>query len=268
MPAKADLQAQLKASTMGQGEMALPPSFSNPEEERTYLKQRLAAAYRVFAMLGFDDGLAGHITARDPVEPESFWVNPLGKYFGHIRASDLVRVDHSGNLVDGRALINKAAFAIHSRLHAARPDVIAVAHSHSPAGRAFSTLGIELAPISQDACVFFEDHAVYSEFHGVVNETEEGDRIAAALGDRKAAILQNHGIITTGQSVDSAVGLYVQMERCCDSQLRAMAAGEFKTVPAEIARQTRAFNGQEIVLWGNFQPLYQQVEASGTEFKQ
>ena len=95
--------------------------------QRTHLKQRLAAAFRLFARYGFDEGVAGHITARDPENPEHFWVNPFGMYFGHIRASDLILVNAEGEVIKGRALVNRAAFAIHSRIHKARPDVIAAA---------------------------------------------------------------------------------------------------------------------------------------------
>jgi ribulose-5-phosphate 4-epimerase/fuculose-1-phosphate aldolase len=265
-----DLAAQLQRATLGGGgaAMPLPPKFASAAAERQYVKQRLAAAYRVFAHFGYDDGLAGHITARDPERPECFWVNPVGKYFGHVRASDLVLVDHSGKLVEGAALINKAAFAIHSRIHAARPDVNAVAHSHSKHGRAWSTLGRLLDPISQDACVFHENHALYGSFAGVVEEIEEGDAIARALGSHAAAILQNHGILTVGKSVDITCSLYVALERACETQLLAEAAGTPTRVPHETALKTRAFNGSELVLWGNFQPLYQQMLAIDPSFQQ
>ena len=107
--------------------------------------------------------------------------------------------------MQGEKDVNVAAFAIHSRLHAARPDVNAAAHSHSIYGRTFSTLGKFLDPISQDACAFYETQAIYKEFSGVVEEVEEGDLIAEALGDKKVIILQNHGILTTGPSVDIAL---------------------------------------------------------------
>src|SRR5437868_14874978 len=124
------------------------PSFASPEEERRYRKQRLAAAFRLFALFGFDEGVAGHITARDPEQPDHFWVNPFGMYFGHIRASDLLLVDANGEVVRGRARVNRAAFAIHSRVHAARPDVISAAHSHSIYGRSFSALAQLLDPLT------------------------------------------------------------------------------------------------------------------------
>ena len=163
-------------------------------------------------MHGFDEGLAGHITQRDCIDPETFWVNPLGIHFAHIKASDLVRVDHKGNIVEGNSVINNAAFAIHSRIHMARPDVAAVAHAHTKFGRAFSSLGQLLKPISQDACVFYENHSVFDVFSGVVADAEEGDMIAASLADKTAVILQNHGLLTVGKSLDAAVANFVLMD--------------------------------------------------------
>src|SRR5205807_10196443 len=132
-------------------------AFASPEEERLHRKQRLAAAFRLFARWGFDEGVAGHITARDPERLDHFWVNPFGMHFSRIRVSDLILVDHDGNVVEGNRPVNRAAFAIHSQLHAARPDVVAAAHSHSLHGKAWSTLGRLLDPITQDACAFYGD---------------------------------------------------------------------------------------------------------------
>ncbi|MGH3935803.1 MAG: class II aldolase/adducin family protein, partial [Pseudonocardiaceae bacterium] len=112
-----------------------------PEHERLHRKQRLAAALRVFARFGFDEGVAGHVTARDPILLDHFWVNPFGVHFGQIRVSDLLLVDRIGTVAEGERKINPAAFAIHSQIHQARPDVVAAAHSHSTYGRAWSVLG-------------------------------------------------------------------------------------------------------------------------------
>lgn len=104
-----------------------PPSFTSLKEERLYRKQRLAAAFRLFSRCGFDEGIAGHITARDPENPEHFWVNPFGKHFGLMRVSDLILVNRDGEVIEGDRPINQAAFAIHSQVHTARPDVVAAA---------------------------------------------------------------------------------------------------------------------------------------------
>ena len=148
--------------------------FSGPEEERPHLKQRLAAAFRLFGRFGFNEGVAGHITARDPERPDRFWVNPFGMSFGMIRVADLICVNHQGEVVEGDWPVNLAAFAIHSQVHAARPDVVAAAHTHSVHGKAFSTLGRLLDPITQDACAFFEDHGLFDDYTGVVHRHRGG----------------------------------------------------------------------------------------------
>src|SRR6516164_397250 len=113
-----------------------PPSYQNLEDERRHRKEHLAAAFRLFAKFGFDEGVAGHITVRDPEHPDCFWVNPFGVHFGLIRVSNLILVNHAGEVVQGSHPVNTAAFAIHSRVHAARPDVVAAAHAHSMHGKA------------------------------------------------------------------------------------------------------------------------------------
>lgn len=237
------------------------PTFESPADERLHLKQRLAAGFRLFGRFGFDEGVAGHITARDPERPDHFWVNPFGMSFKQIRASDLILCNHDGDVVDGDWPVNRAAFAIHSRVHAARPDIVAAAHSHSKYGRAFSSLGRRLDPITQDSCAFFDDHEVFDDFTGVVNETSEGDRIAGALGKYKAAILQNHGLLTVGTSVDAAVWWFITMERSCEVQLAAMAAGTPKLINPEIAALTYEQIGNDVVGMFQFHPLWTWITA-------
>src|SRR5881227_1288572 len=111
--------------------ISTPPAFATLDQERRHRKERLAAAFRLFAKFGFSEGVAGHITARDPELTDHFWVNPFGMHFAHIRVSDLVLVNDAGEVVEGDRPVNEAAFAIHSRVHAARPDVVAAAHAHS-----------------------------------------------------------------------------------------------------------------------------------------
>ena len=141
-----------------------PPKFTDKFEEREYLKGRLAAAFRIFGKYGFDEGVAGHITLRDPVDPTTFWVNPLGLAFSLIKKKDLIQVDHDGNIIDGGELrlLNTAAFMIHSAVHEARPDVMCAAHSHSIYGRSFCALGRKLDTITQDSCVFHDVRVTWS----------------------------------------------------------------------------------------------------------
>ena len=235
------------------------PEFASADDERLHRKQRLAAGFRLFAKFGFEEGIAGHITARDPERLDHFWVNPFGMSFGSIRASDLVLVNSRGDVVEGEGGVNGAAFAIHSAVHGARPDVIAAAHSHSVHGKAWSSLGRLLDPLTQDACAFFEDHALFDDYTGVVVDVEEGKRIAHALDDDKAVILRNHGLLTVGRTVDEAVWWFVTMDRSCQAQLLAEAVGTPVFIDAEMARLTRGQVGEHVSGYVNFQPLYQKI---------
>ncbi|MEY4130218.1 MAG: hypothetical protein RLZZ31_342 [Actinomycetota bacterium] len=232
------------------------PAFNDVAEERLYRKQRLAAAFRLFGKFGFGEGVAGHITVRDPEFPDRFWLNPIGVDFRLMRVSDLVCVNHYGEILHGVYSINQAAFAIHSQVHKHRPDVVAAAHTHSVYGKAFSSLGKLLDPITQDACQFYNDHVLFDDFTGVVLDPSEGERICEVLGNKKAAILRNHGLLTTGQSVDEAAWWYITMERSCQAQLLAMAAGNPISIDHEAATLTHSQIGHPFAGWFSFQPLY------------
>lgn len=232
------------------------PTFKTAAEERLHRKQRLASAFRLFAKFGFSEGVAGHITVRDPEMADHFWVNPFGMHFAHIRVSDLVLVNEKGDVVEGDRLVNESAFAIHSRVHMARPDVVAAAHAHSLYGKTWSSLGRLLDPLTQDACAFYEDHSLFTDYTGVVYDMLEGDRIAQALGHRKAVILQNHGNLTVGSTVDEAAWLFITMDRSCQSQLMAEAAGKPVPIAHEAAIVARKQVGNPRVTWFQYQPLW------------
>ncbi|MBO9129387.1 class II aldolase/adducin family protein [Bacillus sp. 165] len=242
------------------------PTFNSVEEERLHLKQRLAGAFRLFSKFGFDEGVAGHITVRDPELKDHFWVNPFGMHFSQIKASDLLLVNHHGKVVEGTRPVNEAAFAIHSQVHAARPDVVAAAHAHSVYGKSWSSLGRLLDPITQDACAFYNDHSLFDDYTGVVLETEEGKRIAKALGNHKAAILRNHGLLTVGQSVDEAAWWFITMERSCQAQLLAEAAGTPVLIEEENAKVTAKQVGESYAGWFQFQPLWDRIVKEQPDF--
>ncbi|WP_101049144.1 class II aldolase/adducin family protein [Macromonas nakdongensis] len=232
------------------------PPRASVQAERLHRKQRLAVAFRLFAQQGFDYGLAGHITARDPEWPDHFWVNPLGVHFSQIQVSDLLLVNSAGEIVVGQGPLNRAAFAIHAALHEDRPDIVAAAHTHSTHGKAWSTLGRRLDPLTQDACIFYGDHGLFADFSGVVLDTEEGLRIGQALGPHKAVILQNHGILTAGPSVEAAAWWYIALDNACHAQLLAEAAGTPQPIPHPVAERTHAQIGGPGGAEFAFQALY------------
>lgn len=209
-------------------------------------RAKLAAAYRILARRGLDDGVAGHISLRVPGASHHFWVNPFGMLFKEVTAENLVLVNHQGEIVDGGGLINYAGFCIHSAIHQAREDVQCACHTHPPAGSAYSALAIPLDPLDQTGCSFFEDHSVYHEYDGIVLSAGQADSIVRALGDRRALILVNHGLLTCGQTVEQALVDMLDMERTCAVNMRAMSTGRpLTSVPPDAARQARAVLTQQ-----------------------
>ena len=233
--------------------------------ERQRRKGQLAATVRILARRGLDEGAGGHVTARDPEHPDRFWINAFGQPFSSVRVRDLLLVDHDGNVVEGNGRGNPAGYAIHSQIHAARPDVVSAVHTHSTYGRAWAAVGRGLDPITQDACAFFEDHAVHEEFPGVVLDRAEGKRIAGTLADGKAVILQNHGLLTVGRSVGEAAWWFVLMDKCCQIQLLAEAAGGAKPVSLESARGVAELMGTPAMGRFNFRPMYAEIVAAAPD---
>jgi ribulose-5-phosphate 4-epimerase/fuculose-1-phosphate aldolase len=248
--------------------MPVPDDASDLDEPHVDVAQvraerqaTLTAAIRIFGRFGFDEGVAGHITVRDPEHPDRFWVNPFGVNFKLVRVEDLLCVGHDGTVLEGDGLLNRAAFAIHSQIHAARPDVVAAAHAHSVYGKAFSALHRELRPLTQDACAFFDDHVLFDDYTGVVLDESEGKRIAAALGDRKAAILANHGNLTVGHTIEEAVFWFVTMERTCQAELVVLAAGGGVPIPDDVARLTHGQVGYHAAGRFGAKPLFDWIRS-------
>lgn len=183
----------------------------------------------------------------------------MAVHFAQVKLSTLILVDHDGQVVEGDYAVNRAGFVLHAAVHAAHPDILAMCHAHTVYGTAFAALGRPLAPITQDACAFFEDHAVITEDAGAVAvEADAGPRICRAFTGVKAAIHQNHGIFSASRhSIDSAAFWFMALERCCRQQLLAEATGHAPVeVPPEAARYSREHVGSEYIGWLHFQPVY------------
>lgn len=244
------------------------PEFDDVESERRHRKERLAAALRVLGKFGLCEGVAGHVTARDPELTDHLWVNPLAMHFSQVRASDLLLLNPEGRVIEGKYPANPAAFAIHSEIHAARPEVNAVAHAHSIYGGAWSSLGRLLDPITQDACAFYEDHVVYDDYPGVAIDPDEGRRIADVLSSKKAAILLNHGLLTVGRTVEECAWWFLSMERCCQAQLMAEAVGPPRKIPHDIAKATFEVQGNPRIGWFNFLPLWDSISREQPDLRE
>jgi ribulose-5-phosphate 4-epimerase/fuculose-1-phosphate aldolase len=195
----------------------------SPEEWR--MRVDLAACYRLVAHYDMDDLFATHISARVPGPQEHFLLNPYGLLYTQITASNLVKVDLDGNIVgDTDYSINPAGFVIHSAVHAARPDVQCVLHTHTVAGMAVASLEEGLLPLTQKSMRFY-NRIGYHAYEGVADDLDERARLVASLGKHNALILRNHGLLTCGKTVAQAFLLMRNLEKSCKAQIAAMSTG-------------------------------------------
>ncbi|KAK5048702.1 hypothetical protein LTR84_005794 [Exophiala bonariae] len=269
-------QTPLQALSHGKVKLSGPPSFDSFAEKRQWQLEHMAAAFRHWASEDYVEGMSGHISVRDPENPESFWTNPIGVHFGLLKASDMILVNFDGEVIGGNDSRppNTAGFLIHAAVHKARPDAHAVCHAHGIAGKAWSVFGKRLEMLTQDACKFWGDaQGVYDEYGGVVLGPEEGERIAAALGPRgKGCVLRNHGILTVGDTVDEAAFLFTSFERSCRVQLLAEAAAANGLSKVIITNEEAKFNcdveGDREVCYCEFQVYYDwEMQKSNGDFR-
>ena len=238
------------------------PRFTSHAEHRQHLKERLVAACRAFALHRLDYGFAGHLTIRDPEFPHMYWTNPMAVHFSQVKLSNLILANHKGEVIQGSYAINRAGFVLHAAVHEAHPDIVAMCHAHSVYGTAWAATGRLLDPITQDAAVFFEDHVVIKEEAGqVAVEEKAGLSVAQWFKGVKAAIHQNHGLLTVSRhSIDDAAFWFIALERVCQQQLLVEATGiKPVLVDPERARYSREHVGSSYIGWLHFQPIYEQL---------
>jgi ribulose-5-phosphate 4-epimerase/fuculose-1-phosphate aldolase len=213
------------------------------EQIRARRKRDCALGYRLFAAQKWGDLGDGHISARDPLREDCFWMLRYGVSYHAAMVSDLVLVGPDGELVEGEGFINIAGYYIHQPILEARPDLVSAVHVHTGWGTPFSAEARMIEPISQESCVFFEDHALWEDEEVQVQSVEAGRRIAAAMGQNRAIILRNHGLLTGGDSVAEAVGRFVYMERVAEVHMKARNP---KPISAEAAR----FAKEDLIKFG------------------
>ena len=211
----------------------------SPESIRAKRKRDVALGYRILAAQRWGDTGDGHISARDPERTDHFWVLRWGVSFHEATVADLVLIGPDGRIVEGEGAggINVAAYYIHGPILAARPEAVSATHVHTGWGTPFAAERRPLLPITQESCVFFEDHALFDDEEVQIQDTDGGRRIAEALGENRAIILANHGLLTVGGSVAEAVGSFVLMERVAEAHMKARDA---KPISAEAARYAKA----------------------------
>ncbi len=212
-------------------------SSHTPEEIRARRKRDVALGYRLLAAQHWGDLGDGHISGRDPEREDCFWLLRYGVPYQEARVSDLILVAPDGSLVEGEGPINIAGYYIHQPILAARPDAVSAVHVHTGWGTPFAAEVRPVEPISQESCIFFEDHAIFDDEEIQVQSVDAGQRIAEALGSTRAVILRNHGLLTVGDSVAEAVGSFVLLERAAEAHMKARNA---KPISAEGARFAKA----------------------------
>lgn len=206
------------------------------DEIREQRKYQAALGYRILAAMRWGDLGDGHISARDPEREDCFWLLRYGVSYHEARVKDLVLVGPDGDLVEGEGIINTAAYYIHHPILMARPDAVSATHVHTGWGTPFAAELRPILPITQESCIFFEDHAIFDDEEVQVQSVEAGKRIAVALGRNRAIILRNHGLLTVGPRVDEAVGSFVHMERAAEAHMKARNAVPISDAAARYAQ--------------------------------
>ena len=217
-------------------------STAPQRRDESAVRLDLAAAYRLAALAGWDDTIYTHLSAAVPGEAGHYLINEFGLGFDEVTASNLVKVDAAGHVVDGSGRpVNPSGFAIHGAVHAARPEIECVVHLHAPWGVSLSMLPEGLLPTSQWAMRFFGRLGRHA-YEGLALSPAEQDRLVNNLGSLDGLILENHGTLTVGHSVAEAYMLMHMLERAAQAQLRAMAAIGGCVQPADdsLAAQTHS----------------------------
>lgn len=236
------------------------------EDERRRRRQRLAAAVRLFGKYGFGEGISGHISVRDPEDPDLFWVNPFGVSFKRVRVADLICVDGRGVVVAGRHEVNPSAFVIHSHIHRLCPDAEGVAHGHTTYSRALGALGRLLEPVDQESAAFHGNQVLFDDYEGPAITVEQGRAVAERLGDRTAILLRHHGLITAGGSLEEAVHWFLTFESCAKVQLLAQAAGTVVPMSDRQAALARDGFGDRQLARFSFQLLWDEIVHEQPDF--
>ena len=215
-----------------------PASLAGVSAEEWRVRCDLAALYRLVAHHRMTDLIYTHISARLPGPENHFLINQYGVMFHEMRASDLVKIDYDGNVVGDEnqsRRVNAAGFCIHSAIHMARHDLMCVVHTHTAAGMAVAAQKHGLLPISQHALKFY-GHLAYHGYEGIALDLDERERLVSDLGDHRAMILQNHGLLVAGRTIPEAFSNIYYLERACQAQVAALAGGAELVTPPEAVR--------------------------------
>ena len=218
-------QLSLMKQMIGTENMDKSPASKAYSTDEWELRVQLAACYRIFDYLGWDELIFNHITAKIPGDTEHFLINPYGLLYSEVSASNLVKVDIQGNILeDSKYRVNPAGMVIHSAIHAARPDVHCIAHTHTTAGM---TVACQEQGLRRDNfySVLLHNRIAYHEFEGITVRDDEKARLVTNLGNRDFAILRNHGLLTCGLDIAGAFFNMWSLQRACEVQVACDSTG-------------------------------------------
>jgi ribulose-5-phosphate 4-epimerase/fuculose-1-phosphate aldolase len=205
-------------------------SASKISDEEWEVRQNLAACYRLFVQYGWTDLIFTHLSARVPGNPRQYLINPYGLLFPEITASNLIKVDFDGNVLEGDYPYNSAGHAIHSAVLKARPDINAVLHSHTRAGMAVSCMDCGLLPLTQQAN---EVNGIlcYHKYGVATDNEEECRKLGEDMNDKWLMMMQNHGLLAAGRTVAEAFYHLYTLENACKVQVDVMKSGATPVIP-------------------------------------
>lgn len=219
----------------GNGGYAGEPAFETIDELRNHRKRQAALSYRLFGAFGWGSLGDGHITARDPERTNCFWLLKYGVSFRQATVADLVLVGPGGQVMEGEGAINLTAYYIHAPIHEARPEAVAVAHTHTPFATPWAAKVRPFRMICQEATAFFGSQAIFEGEEVQVMDADTGKSIAATLDEAKLVLLRNHGPVTVGESVEEAIGWFLLTERVAEIHIKAPRAQPISDRAAAIA---------------------------------
>ena len=250
-----------------------PLSALHPDERAA--RVRLAACYRVFAMLGWTEMIYNHITVRLPASvsgaEKQFLINPFGLHYSEVTASNLVKINLAGDVLDGSPHpVNPAGYTLHSTIHGGIEGAHCVMHTHTTAGVAVASLQGGLSQ-SNFYSAQLHDMVAYHPFEGITIHAEEGPRVLASMGNKQAVILRNHGLLSWGQTLEQAFAILWTLQRACEIQMATLSMGAAIPVPEAIAakctRDALQFNPAHGAGRDVFDALVRQVDRIDDSYK-
>ncbi len=264
MPENAKAKGLYLDQAPRQGRDALP--ISEAEREA---RVRLAACYRIFDHLGWTELIFNHITLRVPGPETIFLINPFGLHYREVTASNLVAIDLDGGPVrPAEHPVNLAGFVTHSAIHAHVPAAHCVMHTHTTAGSAVACLATGLSHDTFYGAQLY-GRVAYHDFEGITVNTDERSRMLASIGDKRVVILRNHGLLTWGESVEEAFTWLWILQRACEVQVAAAAAGAIRGLSAQVMAQTsiEAAGQQPKVCAALFESLVRAIDAEDPSYR-